>query len=74
MIKTSHEVPNRGGAEGARGTHNLEDVGSNPTSGIYYPTHITGRVSNVIRFGPVDALMYFVSVYPVWRRGSARGS
>ena len=34
MIKTSHEVPNRDGAEGARGAHNSEVVGSNPTSGI----------------------------------------
>lgn len=34
MIKTSHEVPNRGGAEEARWAHNPEDVGSNPTSGI----------------------------------------
>ena len=35
----------------------------------HYPTHITGRVSNVTRFGPGEALMYFVSVYPVWRSG-----
>ena len=28
-------VPNRGGAEEARGTHNPEVIGSNPISGIY---------------------------------------
>ena len=38
----------------------------------HYPTYITCRVSNVIRFGPGDALMSFVSVYPVWRSRLAR--
>ena len=29
----------------------------------HYPTHITNRVSNVTRFGPGEALMYFVMFY-----------
>ena len=33
-VKHSNTTLNRGGAEGARGAHNSEVVGSNPTSGI----------------------------------------
>ena len=34
MDQNHQEVPYRGGAGVARGAHNSEDVGSNPTSGI----------------------------------------